>query len=176
MLRILNLKAVKAGLLHSLAEKEYYPDFDIGVSYGQRDDSGAVNRPDFFSAGVSINIPLWHRNKEGRKVAEEKAGIDAALQQYEAMRNDLIFQIARLSAEIRQLEREAELFKTGLIPQSSISYETILSDYKLSKAGFLAIIKSQIERSDYELEHYRLQVDREKKLAELEAVVGQKLY
>ncbi len=37
-----------------LAEKAYLPEFDVRLSYGQRED-----RADFLSATVGMTVPLW---------------------------------------------------------------------------------------------------------------------
>jgi outer membrane protein TolC len=55
-----------------LAEKEYYPDFDVGVSYGQRDDSSTIERADFFSVFVTMNIPLWYKTKQTEKYQKNR--------------------------------------------------------------------------------------------------------
>lgn len=159
-----------------LAEKEYYPDFDVGVSYGQRDDSSTVERADFFSASVTLNIPLWYKTKESRKVAEEKANIWRAQEQYNSMKNEVYFQIKDIMAEIEKYNEEIELFKTGLIPQSRASLESAISGYEVNKVDFLTLVNNQITLFNYEIDYYRAITSHENKLAELEAAVGKRLF
>lgn len=166
----------KALLAKKLAEKEFYPDFDLSVSYGQRDDGAAGARPDLFSTAVTINIPLWYRNKENRKVTEEAANVRRAEELYNAMVNEMRLQLSILTSDIRQLDQEIELIETGLIPQSTISFESALSEYKVNKTGFLDLVRSQIDLYNFELDYQRVLSQRETKLAELEAAVGQKLF
>ncbi len=166
----------KARLAKKLAQKEFYPDFDFSVSYGQRDNGDTVTRPDFFSAAVTINIPLWYKNKESRKVSEKTANARRADELYNSMTNDLLFQLRALKSEIKLFDQELELITTGLVPQSTISFESAISEYKVKKTGFLDLIRSQIDLYNYELDYHRALSLREKKLAELEAAVGQKLF
>ncbi len=163
-------------LAQGLAEKEYYPDFDLGLSYGQRDGNDMINWPDFFSASVSIKIPLWYKNKESRKVAEEEANLRKATEQYNAMKKSVSFQIKDILTEIDQYDREIELFKTGIIPQSRLSLESALSGYKVNKVDFLTLIDNQITLYNYEMDYYRAVTNHEKKLAELEAAAGKRLF
>jgi outer membrane protein TolC len=166
----------KALLAKKLAEKEFYPDFDLSVSYGQRDDGATGARPDLFSTAVTINIPLWYRNKENRKVTEEAANVRRAEELYNAMVSEMRLQLSILTSDIRQLDQEIELITTGLIPQGTISFESALSEYKVNKTGFLDLVRSQIELYNYELEYQKALSLRETRLAELEATVGMRLF
>jgi outer membrane protein TolC len=158
-----------------LAEKEYYPDFDVGVSYGQRDDSSTIERADFFSVFVTMNIPLWYKTKQSRKVSEEQANIRRIQEQYNSMRNNVFFQIKDLLAEIEKSREEIELFKTGLIPQSRASLESALAGYGVNKVDFLTLVNNEITLYNYELDYYRAITNFENKLAELEAAIGKRL-
>lgn len=166
----------KSRLAVSLASKEYYPDFDIGVSYGQREDRDGMDRPDFISASVMMNIPLWYRDKESRKVSEEESNARMIQERYNAMRNDIHYQIKQLLSETERYSDEIDLMRTGFIPQSRLALESAMAGYRTNKTGFLATVKNRIELYNYELEYYRSITLREKKLAELEAVVGRSLY
>jgi outer membrane protein TolC len=161
---------------YKLAEKDFYPDFDVGISYGQRDDNPTVERPDFFSGSITINIPLWYKTKESRKVAEEKAKVRKAKEQYGSMKNNISFQIKDIMAEIERYNQEIELFKTGLIPQSTLSLESAIAGYKTNKVDFITLVNNQITLYNYETDYYRALTNHEKKVAELEAAVGKRLF
>jgi len=163
-------------LAYRLAKKDYYPDFDFGISYGQRDESQRQNWVDFFSASITINIPLWYKTKESARVAEEKANIKKAKEQYNSMKNKVFFQIEDIMAEIERYNKEIELFKTGLIPQGSLSLESAIAGYKVNKVDFLTLLNNLITLYNYETEYYKAITGYEKKLAELEAAVGTRLF
>ena len=49
----------------ALARKEFYPDFNVGIDYGFRENAPTGEfRPDFFTSYVSINVPLWFKSKQ----------------------------------------------------------------------------------------------------------------
>jgi len=57
-----------------LARKDYRPDFDVRLSYGQRDNMlDGTRRPDMVSLTVAINLPVWRRNKLDPRIAEAHA-------------------------------------------------------------------------------------------------------
>jgi len=175
-LKGLEHKIGQSSLARKLAEREYYPDMDFGISYGQRDDLGAVKRADFFSASVAINIPLWYMTKESRKVSEEMANERRAQEQYNAMKNSIDFRLKELAAEIDYYRQEIELLRTGLMPQSVLSYEASVSGYGVNKVDFPALINNQISLYNYKIEYYRAVADHENSIAELEETAGRPLY
>jgi outer membrane protein TolC len=160
----------------SLAEKNYYPDFDVGISYGQRDNSPDQERTDFLTGSVTIKLPFWYKSKESRKVEEKKANIRKTVEQHNALKNDIYFQIREVMTEIEKYDKEIELFQTGLIPQSKLSLESAIAGYKVNKVDFLTLVNNQITLYSYKLDYYRALTDHEVKLAELETTIGKRLF
>jgi cobalt-zinc-cadmium efflux system outer membrane protein len=154
-----------------LARKNYYPDFDVGMSYGQRSD-----RPDFLSGFVTISIPLWHKNREDRKVAEESAMARQAEEQYQAMQNEVFFKIKDSTSEIRKYRQQIDLLKTGLIPQSKAALESAIAGYGVNKVDFMTLVNNLITSYNYETEYYRALTNYENTIAEIEATVGKRLF
>jgi cobalt-zinc-cadmium efflux system outer membrane protein len=161
----------KSQLAVRLARKNYYPDFDVGVSYGQR-----VDRPDFVSGFVTVSIPLWHRTKEDRKVTEERANVRQAEEQYDSLKNEIFFRIKDAVLKIRKYTDQVDLFKTGLIPQGRAALESAISGYSVNKVDFITLIDNQITLYNYQIEYYRALTDYEDTLAGMEAMVGKRLF
>lgn len=163
-------------LAEKLAKKNYYPDLDVGVSYGQRDNlANGTSQPDFVSGFVTVSIPLWYKSKESRKVAEEKANLRNANEQYTAMKNDVFFQIEDILTEIEKYSRQIDLYKTGLIPQGKTSLDSAIAGYQVNKIDFITLINNELTLYNYEIEYYRSITDYMNKLAELDAAVGKPL-
>jgi outer membrane protein TolC len=176
VLRGIRQKIEQSRLAIDLAEKEYYPDMDFGMSYGQRDDSATDDRPDFISASVTINIPLWYKTKERRKVSEKKAQQRQAEEQFNSLRNSIDYRLKELLSEIDMHHQDIELIKTGFIPQSTLSFESAMSGYRVNKVDFLTLINNQINLYNYKIDYYRAIADRENSIAELEEAVGRRLF
>jgi outer membrane protein TolC len=176
VLRGLEQKIEQSRLAIELAEKEYYPDMDFGISYGQRDDSAIADRPDFLSASFTVNIPLWYRTKESKKVAEKKADQRRIEEKYISMKNSISFRLQELLSQVHMYSQEIDLFKTGLIPQSTLSFESAMSGYRVNKIDFLTLINNQIGLYNYKIEYYRAIADHENSLARLEETVGKRLF
>lgn len=154
-----------------LAEKNYYPDFDFGVSYGQRNE-----RPDFVSGFVMVTVPLWYKTKEDRKVAEEKWNVRQAMEQYNTTRNEIFFSIKDALARIGKYRKQIELFETGLLPQSRAALESAISGYQVNKVDFITLVNNQVTLYNYEIQYYRAVTDYENTISEIEATVGKRLF
>jgi len=160
----------RAGL--RLAEKEYYPDFDFKLAYGQRDDGPTGKRADMVTAMVGINLPLWYKSKQERKVAESQKDIRSAKDQLAAMTNEIRFMIGDKLTEIERAEKQMELLKTGIIPLATLSLDSAMSSYRVNKVDFITVLDSLMTLFKNEIQYYRLLTDSRKSIAEIEAAVG----
>ena len=159
-----------------LAEKEYYPNIQVGVRYGQRQDSAVQDHPDFVSGFIGVNIPIWFATKQQKKVAEENYRILTAKDSYNAARNDVFLKIKLIvDKEIKGREL-ISLIKTGIIPQARQSLESALAAYSVDKIDFLTLIDNQVTLLKWEIKYHRQLTDYEQNLAALEHVVGQQLF
>ena len=161
----------KSGLAVELAKKDYYPDFDVAASYGQRD-----GRPDFVSGSVFVTVPLWHKTKEDRKVAQERYSEMQARQQYNSMEDGIFFDLKNDVLEIKQYDDQIGLLRTGLIPQARAALQSAIAGYSVDKVDFVTLINNQITLYNYEIEYYQALTNYENTLAGLEAAVGKRLF
>ncbi len=158
-----------------LAKREYYPDFNFKFAYGQRDNGPEMKRRDMLTGMVELNIPLFYKSKQDRKVAETKADIMSWEAQYRAMKNEILFMIADMASMAQRTERQLELYRTGIIPQASLQISSALSAYRVNKADFMTLLDAQTTLYKYELEYHQALTEYEKSVANLEAAVGKRL-
>ncbi len=166
----------KFTITKELAEKEYYPDFQVGLRYGQREDSPMEDHPDFVSGFIGINIPIWFATKQRKKVAEENYRILTAKDSYNAARNDVFLKIKLILDKEIKGRKLISLIKTGIIPQARQSLESALAAYGVDKVDFLTLIANQVTLLKWEIKYHRQLTDYEQNLAALEHVVGQPLF
>ncbi|MDI6756289.1 MAG: TolC family protein, partial [Thermodesulfobacteriota bacterium] len=156
-----------------MAEREYYPDFDLKLAYGQRDDGPMGRRADVITAMVAINLPLWHKNKQGKKISESQKEILSAQDQLTAMTNEISFMISEKLTEVERAERQIDLLKTGIIPQATLSLETAMNAYRVGKVDYMTLLDNLMTLFKYEVQYFRLMTSHGKSVAEIEAAVGQ---
>ena len=157
---------------YALAKREYYPDFNFKFAYGQRDNGPDMKRRDMLAGMVEMNIPIFYKSKQDRKVAETKAEILATEAQYRAMKNEVLFMITDMASMIQRGERQIELYKTGILPQTSLQINSAMSAYRVNRADFMTLLDSQMTLYKYELEYHQALTEYEKNVASLGAAVG----
>lgn len=154
---------------YQLAQRQYYPDFNVAF---QRFQNYQAN--DGFGAYVAMSIPFafWTKPKYDAAVHETAAGVAAARADRHVLENMTRFQIQDLLARVRAGWEIVLLYKTTVLPQAEQNVEAARAGYRTGKTGFLDLIEADRARRGFQLEYYRVLVEREHRLAELEQVVG----
>ncbi|MCJ7783883.1 MAG: TolC family protein [Desulfobacterales bacterium] len=160
---------------YALAKREYYPDFNFKFAYGQRDNGPDMKRRDMLTGMMEMNIPIFFRSKQDRKVAETKAEILGAEAQYRAMKNEILYMVADMSSMIQRVERQIDLYKTGIIPQASLQINSAMSAYRVNRADFMTLLDSRMTLYKYELEYHQALTEYEKNAASLGAAIGKQI-
>jgi len=167
MLKALKQDISARGKNVELARRDYFPDFSLKFAYGQRDD-----RLDMYTGMVEMNLPIFFKSKQERKVAEAYADIRSAQAKYDGAQNEILYMIADMGSMTQRLERKIELYRTGIIPQARLQIDTAMSAYMVNKADFMTLLDSRMRLYRYELDYHDALTEYEKSLAALEAAVG----
>jgi len=157
----------------ALAEKDYYPDIDVKLSYGQRDqDRTGRDLDDFISLAATINLSVWKKRKQDRNVLSVKAGEASAAHMLSALRLEIPHRAEALAVEIIESLKRVELYRREIIPESRQWAESALNDYEVGKIEFASMIRANILPLRMELEEKRVLFDLFKKQAQLEEFAG----
>jgi outer membrane protein TolC len=166
-----------AGTEIELAHKDYWPDVDFMVAYGQRDDTQTgQDRADFISTSVVMNIPLWQKSRQDKKLGATKLRHKAASQSYQNLANSLPHKIDALVTDIRNLQKNYKLITGALIVQAEQWARSSLTAYEVDKVNFNTTITAQIRLLRFELQSENYLFNIYKKRAELEEVLGAPLF
>lgn len=161
----------------NLAEKDYYPNFDFKLAYGQReDDQLGRDRADFVSGFVTMSVPIWSAKKQDNNLSANKKKKEAAQKSLQGLVNTIPHQVEALAAELRTLRKNLQLYEEGLIVQAEQWARSSLLAYEVGKIEFNTMINSQIRLARLQLkaEKYRFSIFQ--KYAELEEVLGGPIY
>ena len=172
-LQVRQAKIAQSEVEVELAKKDYWPDMDFRVAYGQRDnDPNDGNRPDFFSATVTVNVPLWAKSRQNKKLAASKKGHDAAIKSYRNLAESLPYRVDALVTEIKDTQKNYRLYADALLVQSEQWARSALVAYEVGKIEFNTMINAQIRLLRDELRAKRYVYTIYQKLAELEETIG----
>lgn len=169
------LALVQAGVGVEMARKAYYPDFDLRLSYGFREpDNRGVNRADFLSAGINLNIPLWQGSKQAPRLEAATQNQQAASQALRELQSTLPHRIEALMISLGNLKKSELLYTTTLLFQAEQWAESAQTAYEVGKLAFNALIdaRMQLLRIRLKADMYRFRIYQ--KRAEMEEMMGGK--
>ena len=155
-----------------MARKEYWPDFELMASYGQRDKVMGQALDDMLSAALTINVPIWRRSKLDPRVRETKLAERQASETYQAGINEIEFTLWQALARARRARESLSLYDTGILPQARLTVESSLSGYRVGKLDFLSLLEAQMNLYNSEVARARALSDYSQAVAEIEYVVG----
>ncbi len=160
-----------------LARKDVYPDFSVGLTYGDRrgDNPPPGNSPrdSLLSLMIGVKVPLFHHRRQA-KMIDQRA---AELQQTHYIAADRKGRVmGAISAALIQYDRAREvrsLYRDGIIPQASQTVQAMLAGYRVNEVDFLNLVRAQVDLLNYQLEYWNSLTEAKQSLARLEAAVGE---
>jgi cobalt-zinc-cadmium efflux system outer membrane protein len=156
-----------------LARKEYNPDFDVRLSYGQRESMlDGTKRPDMVSLTVAINLPIWGKDKVDPRIAEARSMRDQAQSMYNAQQNEVFAKLRQQVAIAEQSRKSAELYDTAILPQARLAVESALSAYRVNRVDLLTLLDSQMSLFNFGIGRATAVVNLNKALAEIGLLTG----
>ncbi len=160
-----------------LAEREYYPDFMVGMTYGARTGDNPPfmggTRADFFSLMLSARIPLYADRKQSKGVAQRVSELKSKEYALQDEKGQVRQEIATAVTDYERAREQHELFVSGIIPQARQTVQSMLAGYQVSEVDFLNLVRSQVTLFNYELRYWKSLVEAKVALAALAAAVGE---
>jgi cobalt-zinc-cadmium efflux system outer membrane protein len=157
----------------ALARREYFPDFELRVSYGQRDRTlDGLPRDDMVTMSVAVNLPIRRGSRLGPRVAEATAmrrqAENLLLEQQLETQSDL----ERELAIERQQRTSVSLYHSTLIPQTEAAYDSTLSAYRLGKIDFTTLMEARMRVYEARIGEAEAVAEHNKAIAEIDFLVG----
>lgn len=170
MLRAVEARIEAQAARAELSRLDHLPDFDVSLSYGQRDGFR-----DMVSAQVSVPIPLQRGRKQDQVVVEAQAELAALEAEHEDRANTIRADVARLHAALERDRAQLALYVKAILPQGRATLTSATAGYQVGRADFLTLLDAQSTLFNYETTYFRVLSDFAKTLAELERVVGEEI-
>ncbi len=156
-----------------LATKDRYPDFDVRLSYGQRENMpDGTRRSDMINFTVAVNLPVWRQTKIGPRVAEAQAMREQAFALYEAQRNETAMKLRQQIVAAEQSARAARLYRAEIVPQSRLTVEAALAAYQVNRLEFAPLLDNQMAIFNFEIARAATLASYNKALAEIDLLTG----
>jgi cobalt-zinc-cadmium efflux system outer membrane protein len=156
-----------------LAQREYYPDFDLKLQYGQRDRApDGMPRDDMVSLTVALNLPIWRKSRLEPQVAEARAMRSQAQSMLAAQQLETRAALDAQRAIATQSRQSAELYQSTLLPQARASITSAQAAYRVGGVDFLTLRQAQLREFEVSTELAEVIANHNKAVAEIDLLVG----
>jgi outer membrane protein TolC len=175
--RLLALQSIVARSTRALelASKDRYPDFDVRVSYGQRENMpDGSRRSDMVSFTVAMNLPVWRDTKIRPRIAEAAAMHEQASSLYEGQRHEITTRLRQQVAAAEQSLRAARLYRSEILPQARLAAEATVAAYQVGRGEFALLLENQMSIFNYRIAEATAIASYNKALVEIEFLTGGK--
>ena len=177
-----NLNAIKfseqkANLMEEQAEYEFYPNFNLGVQYSQRDNNKltGMDYKDFLSVVAGISLPINYGGKKTAKVNEAKYLQSLYQQAYQSSIQELSGSISVIQTKISELLARNKLNSNRLLPLAEQSLNVSLADFQVGKIDFVNVLNAEKEILNVKTDLIKIETDYKKNIVMLEYLVGSDL-
>ncbi|MCW8109919.1 TolC family protein [Alteromonas ponticola] len=152
----------------AVARQQYKPQWGVEASYAWRDDSvDAMNRADFFSVGVTFDLPLFTENRQDK-------GVSAAIAEAEAVKTERQLQLRKMVADVNTLRQllhrlmqRKDLYSNQLLSQMQQQTDATLTAYTNDDGSFTEVVRSRIALLNSQLSALEIDVEILKTIVQL---------
>jgi outer membrane protein TolC len=163
----------RAGTKQELARKQIWPDFMVGVQYGQR--GGTMGTDRMASAMLGFSLPIFASRRQLRMRDEAIAMEQMAVADLADMRAMVDARIGELLADLDRDRTLVRLYRAEVLPQAEANVESAFSSYRVGAVDFMTLVDARMTVNRYEIELVSLLSDYGRAVAELEMAVGREL-
>jgi len=153
-LRSAGIMIQEGSLEVDMAKREYYPNFMVQIG---KEFRGAL--PDMYEVMVGVEIPVFYKRKQARLVEESVSRLSGTKLDLTTMKNDLAAMLSESFLEAKNAERNMQLYKEKIIPQTALSLESSLGNYQVNKVDFLAVLSDINAVVSARMEYIKNQAD-----------------
>lgn len=159
----------------SLSEKNYYPDFKLGLAYGDRagDDAMGDSRSDLVSVMLSMNVPIYTERRQSKAVRQRSLELAQNRYTLQDEASSVRAAIAQSTNRYQQAQQQFALFKRGIVPLARQTVSSMLAGYQVNEVDFLNLIRSQVTLFNYQLQYWQALTEANQALAQISAAVGE---
>ena len=144
------------------------PGWALNVSYAYRDDApDGTDRADFFSAMVTLDLPLFTANRQGKQQEAQQYEVKASQLQRDAMLRKLRSEVLRLKTNLELSQQRDALYRDTLVLQAEQRSQAALQSYQSGSGGFADVMQAYMDALNIQLEQKRIQIDSLKSRARL---------
>lgn len=143
-------------------EESYKPGYTLDVTYGHRSGNNldGSSRPDFLSAMLLVDIPLFTDKRQDQRLAEATKNHLTAMYS----RTDRLYEIRAILmkeySDWETLGRRLQLFEERVLAEARDNTEATLNAYQNDITDFTTLIRAQLTELNTSIETLKVRIDR----------------
>ncbi len=160
--------------LVNLARQDYKPGINAFVEYRKRfgNNPDGSNREDMLAAMVTLDIPLFTKNRQDKNVAASIEKTDAAQYKLDDKLRDMKRLLEKNLAAYKRLSERHKIYANSLLQSARSNATASLNAYQSGVTEFTTLMRSRITELDVKLADMRVSVDRARAKARLLYITG----
>jgi cobalt-zinc-cadmium efflux system outer membrane protein len=123
--------------------------------------------------GFSIDIPIFNQNQG--QIARAKAQLEQATRQYEALRQNIIFQVRQAYTRYVSEHEEFELWSTDIIPSLENKVEQTTKSFEIGEVPYLTVLEAERSLIEAKVQRAELAASLHRDAAELNYCIGKQM-
>ncbi|OCC15841.1 Heavy metal RND efflux outer membrane protein, CzcC family [Dissulfuribacter thermophilus] len=162
---------------YDLKKRDLYPDFAITGAYGKRfgENPNGDDRADFGSLLVTMNIPLFFKQKQNQEIISALRAVEALESAIKAEKDNIDGKIGSELSLYNGLLQQDTLYRKTIIPKARATLLALKDSYAAGRADILGLLKAELMLYRFEGDHIGIISNAKKVLSRLEAIVGKDL-
>ena len=175
LLRIENATIDASNSAVELARQRYKPAWSLDITYGQRsgEQPDGSERPDLLSAMVKVDLPLFTKNRQDRRLEASRQKAVAARYARDDRLRELRRQLENQYAHWRRLDERFSHYREQVMPQAIQHSSAALNAYQSRVIEFTTLMRAYLTELESRLQTLRVEIDRAKTQAHLLYLAGE---
>lgn len=156
-----------------LARLGRYPDLRLGFSYTVIGSglSPVADGKDTWGTPLGLNLPVWWQRVQAH-IYEANARALSALEEYQEIRNMLLFELRDAILKVDSEYQRAQLFRDEIIPRAEQAVQVATANYQSGDMPFTTLVDTWRDWIKFSLGYHRSLVGLEQRFVDLEQVLG----
>lgn len=151
-----------------LAKQSYKPQWNLNASYGYRDDDPMGNsRSEFFSVGVSFDVPMFTENRQDQQVTSSIKEREAYKADKWLMLRNMLAGVRNFQGQLAELDSRRQLFNNKLLQEMQQQAESTLNAYTNDRGDFAEVMRARIAELNTKIDAMTVEVNYLKTVVQL---------
>ncbi|RDV29128.1 TolC family protein [Alteromonas aestuariivivens] len=143
-----------------LARQQNQPQWGVNASYAYRDSApNGMDRADFFSVGVTFDLPLFSENRQDKQVSASVAMAESVKTEKLLTLKAMLSQVEKGLRQLARLRQRDGLYSEELLAQVREQSEASLTAYTNDDGDFAEVIRARIAELNAKIAALQIEVD-----------------